>query len=100
MQSLMLSRCIPWVARTALPITSLPAPELYVMCEREGNKTAIALLNCHADSVMTPTFTLDRSYKTLTCDGGECTMDGNRLTFKTDIPAYGYVTVLLTEGDA
>lgn len=97
MQSLALSRCLPWVARTSLPLTAKPHPELYVMCEREEQKTAIALLNCHADDVLAPTFTLDRIYKSATCDGGECILDGNTLIFKTDIPAYDYVTVMLTE---
>ena len=100
MQSMALSRVIPWVARTPLPITDKPHPELYVMCEREENKTAIALLNCHADSILTPTFTLDRIYESVTCDGGECVLDGNRLIFKTDIPACDYVTVILTEVEA
>ena len=97
MQSIMLSRTIPWVARTSLPISAPHIPELYVMCEREEKKTAIALLNCHADSIMTPTFTLDRAYKAASCDGGKCYLDGDKLVFTTDISAYDYVTVVLTE---
>ena len=97
MQSAALALHIHWVALTALPLTSPPCPELYVMCEREERKTSVALLNCHADSILTPTFTLDRVYKSVACDGGECILDGNKLIFTTDIPAYDYVTLLLTE---
>ena len=100
MQNMALSRAIPWVARTALPIVVPPCPELYVMCEREEHKTSIALLNCHADSILTPTFTLDRRYKSVVCDGGECVLEGNQLVFMSDIPAYDYVTVVLKETDA
>ena len=100
MQSMALSRAIPWVARTALPIVVPACPELYVMCEREEHKTSIALLNCHADSILTPTFTLDRRYKSVVCDGGECVLEGNQLVFMSDIPAYDYVTVVLKETDA
>lgn len=100
MQSMALSRAIPWVARTALPVTVPACPELYVMCEREEKTTSVAFLNCHADSILTPTFTLDRRYKSVVCDGGECVLDGDRLVFATDIPACDYVTVLLTEDDA
>ena len=92
----MLQKVIPWLSGKALPITSSKNPELYTICERgEDGSLSVGLFNCFADSVLYPTFTLDREYTGVECAGCEAALDGNKLTLTTELCANKFAVLRL-----
>ena len=91
-----LAREIEWLCGKKLPVSCPKNPDLYVMCEKNGDTMSVLLLNCFADKILTPTVMLDRSYTSVECVGCEAYLDGNKLIFKSDIEAFGFVTFRLS----
>ena len=84
----LLLKTIPWLSGKTLPISSRKNPELYTICERgEDGSLAVGLFNCFADSVLYPTFELDREYKSVECAGCEAELNGKTLTLKSELGA-------------
>jgi hypothetical protein len=91
-----LTRAIPWISRRPLPIVGEAHPGLYILADRDGEGTSLLFVNCFADEIITPVFTLDECYTDACVLGASAHTDGNRLVFDTDIPPYAAVTVRLT----
>jgi len=83
---------IEWISGKQLPIKVEHAPELYILCEKGENYTSAVLLNCFIDSVLTPTITLDREYSKIEFSGASGRIDGSKVIFDTDIPAFDFVS--------
>lgn len=95
-EQLLLQRVIPWLSGKALPIVSSKNPELYTICERaEDGSLSVGLFNCFADSVLYPSFTLDREYKSVECAGCEARLEGNRLVLTSELGANKFAAVKL-----
>ena len=95
-QQLMLSREIEWLSGKKLPVSCPKHPDLYVMCEKNGDKMSVLLLNCFADKILTPTLKLDKNYTSVECAGCEATLDGDKLVFSSDIDAFGFAAFRLS----
>ncbi len=91
-----LTRALPWLSRHPLPIVGEAHPGLYLLADRDGEGTSLLFVNCFADEIITPVFTLDECYADARVFGASAHTDGNRLVFDTDIPPYAAVTVRLT----
>ena len=96
-EQLLLQRVIPWLSGKELPIVSKKNPELYTICERgEDGSLSVGLFNCFADSVLYPTFELDREYKRVECAGCEAVLDGKTLTLKSELGANKFAALRLS----
>lgn len=95
-QQLMLSREIEWLCGKKLPVSCPKNPDLYVMCEKNGEKMSVLLLNCFADKILTPKIKLDKKYSSVECAGCEAVLEGDELVFKSDIEAYGFAAFRLS----
>ncbi len=96
-EQLLLQKVIPWLSGKALPIVSQKNPELYTICERgEDGSLSVGLFNCFADSVLYPTFTLDREYSAVECAGCEARIDGRILTLTSELGANKFAALRLS----
>ena len=96
-QQMTLQRVIPWLSGKELPIVSRKNPELYTICERgEDGSLAVGLFNCFGDSVLYPTFTLDREYKSIECAGCEARLEGNKVTLVSELGANKFAAFKVT----
>ena len=95
-QQLMLSREIEWLSGQKLPVSCPKNPDLYVMCEKDGEGMSVLLLNCFADKMLTPKIKLDRAYTSVECAGCKATLSGDELIFESDIEAYGFAAFRLS----
>ena len=95
-QQLMLSREIEWLCGKKLPVSCPKNPDLYVMCEKNGEKMSVLLLNCFADKILTPKVKLDKEYTSVECAGCEAVLEGDELVFKSDIEAFGFAAFRLS----
>ena len=59
--------------------------------ERGEDYISVALLNCFLDCVLAPTVTLDREYSKIEFSGASGRIEGNKVIFDTDIPAFDFV---------
>ena len=82
---------IEWISGKQLPVSVKNAPELYILCERGEDYISVALLNCFLDCVLAPTVTLDREYPKIEFSGASGRIEGNKVIFDTDIPAFDFV---------
>ena len=88
-----LHRAIPYLARKPLAYTVNKSPSLYTICSRDESSTSITLCNCFADSVLSPVIELDRAYSNVEFVGGHGRIEGNKVIFDTEIPAYDFAAV-------
>ena len=96
-QQQLLLKMIPWLSGKSLPIVSRKNPELYTICERgEDGSLAVGLFNCFADSVLYPTFELDREYKSVECAGCEAELNGKTLTLRSELGANKFAAIKLS----
>ena len=83
-----LIKTILWVAQEPMPAYCDKNPELYVMCERDGDSMSVALLNAFADPVLHPTVVLDERYSQVECIGCEAVLDGNTVTLTSRVQPF------------
>lgn len=86
-----LRRAIPYLSRKPLAYSTGHAPALYTECSRDENSISVLMCNCFADSVLSPTVELDREYGKVEFVGAQGRIEGNKVIFETDVPAYGFV---------
>ena len=92
-----LTSVIPWLSRRPLPVAGEAHPGLYLLADRDETGMSLLFVNCFADEIMTPTFTLDEDYTDARVMGASARVVGNRLVFDTDIPPFAAVTVRLSK---
>ena len=85
-----LTENLPWIARKSLPITCEDDPNLYLMCRADGDSLSVALFNCFADPVLSPTLTLGDHYARIECVGCEATLEGNRVTLTSRLHGFEF----------
>ena len=56
---------VEWICSKPLPVVSYKNPSLYTLVKRDSEAMAVMLVNNHLDDVITPTFKLDREYKSI-----------------------------------
>ena len=95
-QQLVLSKEVEWVSGKKLPVSCPKNPDLYVMCERNGDSLSVLLLNCFADKILTPRIKLDKEYSSVECAECEAEVIGDELVFKSDIEAFGFAAFRLS----
>ena len=95
-QQLMLSREIEWLSGKKLPVSCPKHPDLYVMCEKNGDRMSVLLLNCFADKILTPRLKLDKAYSNVECAGCEAILEGDELVFNSDIEAFDFASFRLS----
>ena len=95
-QQLMLSREIEWLSGERLPVSCPKNPDLYVMCEKNGDRMSVLLLNCFADKMLTPKIKLDKCYTSVECANCSATVNGDELVFAGDIEAFGFAAFRLS----
>jgi hypothetical protein len=79
---------IPWLSGRALPAYCKGNPELYVMCRKDEHTMSVALFNTFQDRVMHPVVMLDEVYTHAEGIGCEVSLDGNKVTITSKLPAY------------
>lgn len=94
-QNMMLTKTLPWLSRRPMPIASNAHPGLYLLADEDEAGLSLLFLNYFADEVITPVFTLGKTYKEAHLSSGAAHTEGNRLVFDTDIPAFSAVAVRL-----
>lgn len=92
-----LTRIIPWLSRRPLPVAGEAHPGLYLLADRDDEGMSLLFVNCFADEIITPTFTLDECYADARVMNASAHVEGDRLVFDTDIPPFAAVTVRLTK---
>ncbi len=88
-----MARLIPWVAGQPLPAFVGREIELYTLCRKGEQDSAVLLLNNYYDSILSPEIVLDRSYTQIECTGCQAHLEGNRVVFDTEIPAFDFAAV-------
>lgn len=71
---------LPWLGKKPIPAYVVGNPNLYLMCREDKNSLSVALFNCFADPVLSPTLTLGDCYARIECVGCEATLEDNRVT--------------------
>ena len=56
---------VEWVAKQPLPVVCEKNPGLYILCKKTESTMSVALFNAFADSILSPTITLDSTYATI-----------------------------------
>ncbi len=86
----MLLRELRWLSSKPLPAVVEGEIEVYTLCEKGEDYTAVALFDCYADNLLDPVITLDREYAHLECI--DCTghIEGKKVVLEQPIPAYGF----------
>ena len=81
---------IEWVAKKPLPVTCKKNPGLYIMCKKTENTMSVALFNAFADSIFTPTLTLDEAYAEFTAAvNTKGAVQGSTVTL-SELPAFSF----------
>ncbi len=86
-------RELSWLARKPLPAMTERELELYTLCRKGENDCSVALLNNFQDSILSPEIILDREYRHIECSGCVARIEGNKVIFETEIPAYDFASV-------
>lgn len=83
---------LEWIARQKLPATSKDNPDLYLMCAQSGENRSLAvgLFNCYADSILTPTVRLDRTYQSIRFVNCSGTLHGDTVSLDRPLSAFEY----------
>ena len=64
---------------------------------RDNKKMAVGLFNCHADSILKPTLTLDKNYSKIKCINCSGTLKDNVLTLDAPINAFSFAAFEVSE---
>lgn len=94
--NLVLTAMLPWLSRRPLPIAGEAHPGLYLLADEDAQGMSLLFVNCFADEMLTPVFTLGEAYRDVRVMGASAHVEADRLVFDTDIPPYSAVTVRLT----
>lgn len=79
-----------WLAKEKLPAICRKHPDLYIMAKKKNKKTAVGLWNIYPDEIFTPVVELDREYKNIKFINADGSVEGNKVIFDSNIPAYGF----------
>lgn len=74
-----------------LPAMCYKNPELYIICNRDGNKLTVGIWNLFPDEVLKPEIKLDGEYKTLDCFKCSGKIMGDTVYLDKPIEPYGFV---------
>ena len=85
-----LAQTVPWVARQPIPAYCVGNPDLYLMCEQDGDAMSVVLFNCFADPLVNPTIILDEKYDSIECIRCEAELSGNRVTLCDTLHGFSY----------
>lgn len=85
-----LQRGIEWLSGKPLPVKSCKYPELYTLCEKGDSYSSVALFNCYPDGAVDLEIELDREYSHLECSGCSAHIEGNKVIFDSEIPAFDF----------
>ena len=85
-----LHEMLPWVAREPMPAAINGNPEAYLMCRKEESSLSVALFNCFADPLTSPTVTLDESYHRIECLNCEASLQGSTVTIESRLHGFEY----------
>ena len=93
-----LTECITWAGREPLPV-SIRQPDIHIMCKaaKDGSRIAIAVQNCHLDTLENPVLLLNPGIKTgskieLMLPDAERTVLSSDFEYKSD-GKYGYLEI-------
>ena len=81
---------VEWIAGKPLPAVCLGNPSLYLLCKRNGDKMAVGLFNCFADSVLEPTVKLDGEYRKVRFVGCNGRLEGDTVYLDAPLPAFEF----------
>jgi len=90
---------IEWGSEKKLPVTVKDNPDLYVIAKKskDNKKMAVALFNCHADSILKPIITLDKKYSKIEFVNCFGKLENDVITLSAPISAFSYVAFLVEE---
>ena len=89
---------IEWISHKKLPVTIKNNPDLYVIAKKskDNKKMAVALFNCHADSILKPIITLDKKYSEIEFVNCFGKLENDVITLSTPINAFSYIAFEVT----
>lgn len=79
---------VPWLAKQPLPAYCALNPEVYVMCEKDGDAMSVGVFNCFADPLTNPVIMLGEKYDRIECLNCEAVLDGNKVTITNKLHAF------------
>ena len=85
-----LIRAAEWLGRKPLPAVCPGNPDLYLLCKRGASSMAVGLWNIFPDAVLTPVIALDRAYSRVEFWNASGHLEGSRVCFDRDLPAYAF----------
>lgn len=80
---------VQWLSGKSLAVKCTGNPELYILCQQEGNALAVGLFNCFADEISPVTIELAEEYTSAQWGIREGTLTGRKVTLP-QIPAFGF----------
>ncbi len=92
----MLTETLPWLARRPIPAYCAGNPELYLLCEEGEDTLSLLLVNCFADSLLSPTVTLAEEYSHIECVGCAAELQGNRVVLTEELHGFCAAAFRLT----
>ena len=88
-----LAKGVEFLQKKPLPAMCFNAPELYILCKKSENETAIGLWNIYADSVLNPEIYLDEAYAEADFYNCSGRIVGNKVVLDNDIPPYDFAFI-------
>ena len=85
-----LIRAAELLGRKPLPAVCPGNPDLYLLCKRGASSMAVGLWNIFPDAVLTPVIALDRAYSRVEFWNASGHLEGSRVCFDRDLPAYAF----------
>ena len=79
-----------WLGRAPLPAVCPKNPDLYMLCKRGEGSMAVGLWNIFPDAMLNPVVELDRAYSRVEFWNASGHLEGNRVCFDCDVPAYAF----------
>lgn len=80
---------VEWISDQKLPAKCQGHPQLYLLCKQDGKKMTVGLFNCHADSILSPTVTLQKSYTKIRFLNTSGTLNDHTVSLQ-ELPAYSW----------
>lgn len=82
---------IKWLQKgKGLPAILPKAPELYILCNRDGDSLSVGLWNIFSDEILNPEIILNDNFSSLDCFNCEGKIIGNKVKLNNPIPPYGH----------
>ncbi len=82
---------IKWLQKgNGLPAVLSKAPELYILCNQNGDSLSVGLWNIFPDEILTPEITLNDKFSSIDCFNCDGEIIGDKVRLNAPIPPYSH----------